>query len=85
MTKSLQKFPCPCCGYLTLESPPPGTYLVCPVCNWEDDPVQFKDPQYSGGANVISLQEAKENFKNLYAISEDARSLVRPPRPDEMS
>ncbi len=29
-------YPCPCCGYLVLFEPPPGTYLTCPICFWED-------------------------------------------------
>lgn len=27
---------CPCCGYRVLYEQPPGTYLVCPICFWED-------------------------------------------------
>lgn len=27
---------CPCCGYRTLHERSPGTYLVCPICFWED-------------------------------------------------
>ncbi len=26
------RFPCPCCGFLTLPEEPPGTYDICPVC-----------------------------------------------------
>lgn len=57
-------WPCPCCGYLTIddESPPPGTYFICPVCGWEDDPVQFADATYRGGANEDSLNEVRADF-----------------------
>ena len=34
------RFACPCCGYLTLSEEPPGTYEVCPVCDWGDDDAQ---------------------------------------------
>ncbi|WP_442944423.1 CPCC family cysteine-rich protein [Nostoc sp.] len=27
-------YPCPCCGYKTLNIKPPGTYLICPICFW---------------------------------------------------
>ncbi len=78
-----RRFPCPCCGFLTLEEEPTGTYDICPVCFWEDDNVQFHDPDYAGGANEVSLNEARENFR-LYRFS-DARvqAHVRPPRPEE--
>lgn len=57
-----QRFPCPCCGHLTLEEKPPGTYEICRVCGWEDDSVQFHDVDYRGGANAESLREARENY-----------------------
>ncbi|MBL1704243.1 hypothetical protein DXB51_09685 [Bacillus cereus] len=45
------KYTCPCCGYETLEEEPPGTYEICSICYWEDDEVQFNDPDFEGGAN----------------------------------
>ena len=42
-----EKYPCPCCEYLTYDASPPGTDEMCPVCGWEDDEVQFKNP-FSG-------------------------------------
>lgn len=56
------RHPCPCCGNLTLEEQPPGTYEICEICRWEDDPVQFDDPGYAGGANRISLNEARRQW-----------------------
>ncbi|WP_425493889.1 CPCC family cysteine-rich protein [Dyella silvatica] len=49
---------CPCCGSKTIDEP--GVYEICDVCNWEDDPAQSSDPDYAGGANRISLNEARE-------------------------
>ncbi|HEP9402485.1 hydrolase, partial [Pseudomonas aeruginosa] len=43
------RYPCPCCGYLTFDEEPCGTYEICPVCYWEDDIAQNKDPDYDGG------------------------------------
>lgn len=54
MTKR-NRFACPCCSFLTLTELPPGTFEICPVCYWEDDNVQFADPEYVGGANRINL------------------------------
>jgi len=76
-------FPCPCCGFLTLSEPPPGTFEVCPVCLWEDDAVQFADPDFAGGANVVSLREARANFVAFGASERRFIGQVRPPAPDE--
>lgn len=51
--------PCPCCGFRTLESETRGSYDICAVCGWEDDGVQLDDPDYRGGANAESLNEAR--------------------------
>ncbi len=77
------RYACPCCGYLTLTEAPPGTFAICPVCFWEDDNVQFDDPSYEGGANRISLIEARRNFMKFGARSEAHRHLVRGPTDDE--
>ena len=74
---------CLCCGFLTLSEPPPGTYEVCPVCYWEDDPVQAKEPDYAGGANDVSLNEARRNYRQLGAVEARFRSKVRLPLNDE--
>ena len=39
---SRMRYACPCCGFLTLDEAPPGTFAICPVCFWEDDDVQFR-------------------------------------------
>lgn len=51
---------CPCCKKHKFEEP--GKYEICPVCNWEDDPKQRKDPDYAGGANELSLREYRRNY-----------------------
>lgn len=62
------RYPCPCCGYLTLGEEPPGTFAVCPVCAWEDDNVQYHDHEYEGGANAVSLSQAKAIFSVLERV-----------------
>jgi hypothetical protein len=47
---------CPCCGYLTLSDWNIGSWEICPVCNLEDDDLQYLDPRYAGGANIESLE-----------------------------
>jgi uncharacterized Zn finger protein (UPF0148 family) len=48
---------CPVCGKHTFKDQ--DAYEICPVCDWEDDPVQRDDPDYKGGANRRSLNEHK--------------------------
>ena len=38
--------PCPCCGFLTRSEPDHGKFEICSVCNWEDDDVQFNNPDF---------------------------------------
>jgi hypothetical protein len=68
---------------LTLEEEPPGTYAICAVCFWEDDPVQFRDPTYLGGANNVNLHEARANFARFGVSELEFREYVRPPTPEE--
>lgn len=68
------KYKCKCCGYYTLTEEPvnpdiaPGTFEICPVCYWEDDSLQYLHPDMRGGANDVSLNEAKKNFLEFGAI-----------------
>lgn len=61
--KSGETIKCPCCGQTTV-----GEYEICDLCSWENDPIQLDDPEYSGGANRMSLNEAREAFKKGVAI-----------------
>jgi hypothetical protein len=78
-----QRWPCPCCGHRTLAEEPPGTYLICPVCFWEDDPIQFDDVDRRGGANSVSLVEARRNVRSFGASDERALPHVRRALPNE--
>jgi hypothetical protein len=52
---------CPCCGAASLREPP-GSFEICPRCGWEDDPLQARRPELAGGANRLSLDEARANW-----------------------
>ncbi len=52
---------CACCGEMSLYER--DSFEVCPICGWEDDGLQMNDPDYAGGANWLSLNQAKENWK----------------------
>ena len=49
--KEISKIACPVCGKSQVEE-----YEICPVCFWENDPVQLWKPQLAGGANQMSLE-----------------------------
>ncbi|MCR5559648.1 MAG: hypothetical protein K6F62_04760 [Schwartzia sp.] len=65
MTEKLE-YICPCCGKKGKEEE--GASDVCVYCGWEEDIVQEADPDYRGGANKMSLNEAKKAFKEGRAV-----------------
>lgn len=69
-------FPCPCCGYLQF-SEPPGSYELCAICFWEDDAVQLRWPDYAGGANKPSLEEAQDAYANNGVSERRHKQYVR--------
>ncbi|WP_417794242.1 CPCC family cysteine-rich protein [Terasakiella pusilla] len=77
------RYPCPCCGYLTYEEEPSGNFDICPVCFWEDDPFQATDPTTAQGANKVSLLQAQINYKEFGACEHEMRRHVRPPKEGE--
>lgn len=79
------KYPCPCCGCYTLDHEANGSYDICPVCFWEDDPLQLDDPSCEGGANPVSLQQARLNFQEFGACEKEMLPYVRFPLPGEQN
>lgn len=75
---------CPCCDCRTLGEVCPGSYEICPVCFWEDDLTQFENSELSGGANSVSLAQARRNFIEFGACDRSAVPHVRQPLPTEM-
>ncbi len=57
LTGKSEEHLCPVCRkYSFIEK---GSYEICPVCGWEDDPVQHKDHCFYGGANKLSVNESQ--------------------------
>lgn len=69
------RFPCPCCGYLTLSAPSPGSYELCPICCWEDS---TRDDDWSG-SNDVPLEQAQANFQTLGVCEEGWQDVARAP------
>lgn len=82
MEKMQKKYICPCCGYRTLDSE--REYDICPVCFWEDDWLQYKEETFAGGANKVSLLQARENYKKFGACEEQLIQYVRQPLEEEV-
>ncbi len=70
---------CPCCDYNTFRNSNRMEYEICPICFWEDDPLGFDEPDFVGGANRVSLVEARQNFKEFGACSREMIKNVREP------
>ena len=79
---TIKKYKCSCCGYFTLTDEP-GHFDICSVCYWEDDNIQLADPDYVGGANGVSLNQARDNYKRFGVSDKCSLSSVRPPQEDE--
>ena len=69
--------PCPCCDYVTL--PEPGISYKCPVCYWEDEGDGMDKPDVRSRVNNgLTLRQARENFKQYGACSEEMTLHVEP-------
>ncbi len=51
----MKKNQCPICGQTILDE-----FDICEVCGWENDLVQLAHPDFPGGANQMSINEARE-------------------------
>ncbi|MGH3503965.1 MAG: CPCC family cysteine-rich protein [Nocardioidaceae bacterium] len=74
-------FPCPCCGFQILDRP--ALNALCPICLWEDDPVQLRWPDWPGGANTLSLIAAQHAYAHTGACGSGALPYVRVPTADD--
>ena len=74
----MMNYKCPCCGFYTLTEEP-GNWDICEVCFWEDDPIQRGDETFSGGANHVSLKQARRNYIKFGACEARLKQYVRSP------
>lgn len=76
------KFPCPCCGYLSL--PRRGLLDHCEICFWEDDGQDDLTAHLdNGGPNRGTLWEHRATFLKHEWISGPLAPQTRAPKPDE--
>ena len=78
-----RRYPCPCCACLTLDESSYRHIQHLRGVLLEDDRVPFHDLDYQGGANQVSLNQARRNFRE-HGVSETRfTAYVRPPLPEE--
>lgn len=78
---SVHKTKCACCNFITIEET--AISGICPVCFWQKDFYQEENINDSGGPNLVSLNEAKENFKEFGAVELRFKQYARAPSADE--
>jgi hypothetical protein len=61
-------FDCPVCGNDCFAEE--GDFDVCGNCGWENDPIQRRDHDYCGGANELSVNQAKAKWNKERESSE---------------
>ena len=68
---------CPCCDYISL--PERGTYLICPICFWEDDGQDIDElDERSGPNHGITLREGRQNFQEYGVCEKEMIKYVLP-------
>ncbi len=64
MTEKNEAHLCPVCGEYLFEEY--DSFYICPICGWEDDGFQESHPDYDGGANRLSLNQARQVYKKKH-------------------
>jgi hypothetical protein len=76
--------PCLACGFLVHDDVGYGSYLICPVCGWEDCAIQLANPLDGGGPNRRSLVDCQAEAVRrwplpLTATGDDGERYTRDP------
>ena len=75
----LMRVQCPCCGYFTFDSKDDAFFEICEVCFWQYDEVAHDKHTRIFGANKVSLDQAKKNYKEFGACETRFINSVREP------
>jgi len=76
------RYKCSCCENYTLIQESDD---ICPVCYWQEDIVQREAPDFAGGANEESLNQARKNYRVFGAFNRKFVDKVRKPLYEELS
>ena len=80
----MERRQCPCCGYFTIDSDDEFIVDICKVCFWQYDAPAHKHPDISIGANHISLNDARENYRKFGVCQPEFKNMVRSPLLEEL-
>ena len=67
----MERIMCPCCRNYTIESDDEVIVDICEVCFWQYDLAAQKQPDVNIGANGLSLNEARKNYKQYGACKKE--------------
>lgn len=68
----MAKYPCPCCGKLTLPVPrEEALAFICPECFWENDVFTPDETAPSDENRGMTLLQARENYRKFGAAREE--------------
>lgn len=68
----MKKYPCPCCGKLTLPVPKEEAIaFVCPECFWENDVFDPDENAPSDENHGMTLLQARESYRKFGAVREE--------------
>jgi len=70
------RYKCSCCGNYTLKDENDD---ICKVCYWQEDIVQKAEPDYIGGPNKISLNQARNNYSKFGVCDKEFVTKIRKP------
>ena len=79
------KYPCPCCGCITLPVPrEEAIACICPVCFRENDVFATSDDEPSDENHGMSLNEARKNHQSFGFFCKEMLCHVRKPALEEL-
>ena len=70
----LKPMKCPVCGLTVFEYD--NNFDICSACGWENDGVQLSKPDLAGGANEMSLNQARAHWQELLRIAKEVNPNI---------
>ncbi len=80
----IKKIECPCCENFTIDGGEEVIVDICEVCHWQYDIVMQNNPDILIGPNNVTLNQAKENYKEFGASEKRFEEKVRKPYSEEL-